>query len=312
MKRIRLQIELSDKEFANRLSQYIKINGLNIFNIINDKPDAVLHDCMKDNNDEYIMLNTNNKETSIYRYQSADRIMGSIMECMDDIDVVLDMKLKSNNKTIFVTSAHGGAGKTYISSALAIYLARKGKKVLHINLDGLCVNDSLFECDDEKDISLIIYYANKNIGNINTYIERYKNFDAGKNVYFIKSIYPSFETLLSLSSAMTFIESLNSNSLYDYIICDCPLYPVEHYTFMMKNAFKTLFVKCRGSEREEEVTTFLKKNEIDILCLCNMIRYTEGIYIPKAEEDIKYNPSSFYESIEQIAYELEKGNGTGL
>ncbi|HRR36645.1 MAG TPA: hypothetical protein P5535_06250 [Clostridia bacterium] len=52
----------------------------------------------------------------------------------------------------------------------------------------------------------------------------------------------------------------------------------------------------------------MQKNDIRVMQLCNMIRYTEGIYIPKAEEDITHNPYDFYEAIEQVVYELEKND----
>lgn len=307
MDKIRLNIKLSDNEYVKHLSEYIRINGLNIISLTEENPDITLIDSQQ-NNDEFI-LKTHTKETHMYRYKCADRIIGSIIE---NVDISLGVKGKSNNRTIFVTSAHGGAGKTYISQALSIYLSRNGRKVLYVNLDGLCVKDSIFKCDEQNDISLINYYAKKGNENINAYIERYKNYDAAKNVFFLKSIYPSYDVCFDMNSAKVFIDSLNSNDLYNYTIIDCPLYPFSQYALIMKNSYKTLLIKNRGSEREEEAAVFLKKNDIKIMLICNMIRYTEGIYVPKAEEDISHNPKTFYESIEQIVYELEKSDDAGL
>lgn len=307
MNRIRLHIKLSDKEFERRLTEYIKLNGLNIFILTDVKPDATLTDHLQNPNE--LVLENIEKKMSFGKYQSADRIISSIIE---NLDVSFNMNSKSNCKTVFATSAHGGAGKTFISQALSIYLARSGRKVMYVNLDGLCVNDSVFKCNEEKDISLVTYYAKKGVENINKYIEGYKNYDTAKNVYFLKSIYPSFDPSLDTESAEIFIRSLNTNELYDYIVLDCSLLPFSQYFQMMKNSYKTLFIKCRGSEREDEAVTFMQNGGIDILCLCNMIRYTEGIYIPKAEEEIIYNPTSFYDAIEQIVYELEKNHGNCL
>jgi len=302
MNKIKLYVKSSDNEYAGRLKEYIKINGLNMFILTEDNADVVLEDSGAENE---LLLKTSSKEWHTGKYQSADKIISAIME---NIDISAGINVKSENRTIFVTSAHGGAGKTFISQALSIYLSRNGRKVLYINLDGLCVKDSVFRCEQQNDISLIAYYASKGNENINTCIERYKNHDVTKNVYFLNSIYPSYDVTFDMSSAKVFINSLNANSIYNYTIIDCPLYPISPYTFIMKNAYKTLFIKCRGSEREEEVAAFLQKNDIKVIQLCNMIRYTEGIYIPKAEQDIAHNPYDFYEAIEQVVYELEKND----
>ena len=120
MDKIRLNIKLSDNEYVKHLSEYIRINGLNIISLTEENPDITLIDSQQ-NKDEFI-LKTHTKETHMYRYKSADRIIGSIIE---NVDISLGVKGKSNNRTIFVTSAHGGAGKTYFSGSIYIFIKKR-------------------------------------------------------------------------------------------------------------------------------------------------------------------------------------------
>ena len=111
-----------------------------------------------------------------------------------------------------------------------------------------------------------------------------------------------------MDSAAYFIECLHSNELYDYTFIDCPLFANPAYLDMMKCADETVLVKSKGSNREEQVTTFLVENQVNVVLACNMVRYTEGIYIPKVQEDLAHNQVAFYQAIEQILHDSEHDN----
>lgn len=308
MNRIRLKMALTDIDYLNRLSQYIKINGLNVFEIVSQNEQVTLCDSEKPDVDDMFLV-CPDKRIAICKYQSPDRIMNEIVENTCDCNTNIQFKSVSRNKVVIVTSVHGGAGKSFISQGLAICAARMGKNILYISLDGYSVNDGVFSSENEKDISIVLHYTKKQQGDLNTYIEKYKNHDIVHNVYYLQSIYPSCDTALDFASSVFFVDSLSSNELYDYTFIDCPLFANSVYLNMMKKAEKTVLVKSTGSNREEQVSEFLKSNSINTILACNMVRYTEGIYIPKAEEDLSQNPKSFFESMEQLMYELECDDG---
>lgn len=305
MKKIRLKIDIADSEYSDRLSEYIKIKGLNIFEITDLNQHLTLSDLGSEDSDCLHLL-SEKEDVLISKYQSADRIIQSVMEnvskCNEDT-----VKIVSRNcRVIFVTSGHGGAGKSCISQACAIYWARKGKKVMYINVDGFSVNESIFNTEKPYDISLLMHYTNKVNSDFNVYIERYKNHDSEHDVCFLSSVYPSCDTCFNYEQGQYFMNSLISNDIYDYIFIDCPLYANKTYIDMMKLANKTIFIKNKGSKREEEVIRFLENNGISLLIACNMVRYTEGVYIPSAEESISQNPTGFYDAIDELMYELEQ------
>lgn len=308
MNRIRLKIDLTDIDYSNRLSQYIKINGLNVFEITSQNEQVTLCDSENPDVDDMCLV-CQDKRIVICKYQSPDRIMNEIVENTCHCNTNIQFKSVSRNKVVIVTSAHGGAGKSFISQGLAICAARMGKNILYISLDGYSVNDGVFSSENEKDISIVLHYAKKQPGDLNTFIEKYKNHDVVHNVYYLQSVYPSCDTTLDLEGSAFFMDSLCSNELYDYTFIDCPLLANPVCLNMMKHAEKIVLVKSTGSNREEQVFEFLKSNSINTILACNMVRYTEGIYIPKAEEDLSQNPISFFESMEQLVYELGCDDG---
>jgi hypothetical protein len=89
MNKIKLYVKSSDNEYAGRLKEYIKINGLNMFILTEDNADVVLEDSGAENE---LLLKTSSKEWHTGKYQSADKIISAIME---NIDISAGINVKS-------------------------------------------------------------------------------------------------------------------------------------------------------------------------------------------------------------------------
>lgn len=311
MKRLRIRIDGKDKPYLDMLREYLKVNGSGLFDIVDENADCLLTDNQTySGKKDVIVLSEENGD--IFKYQPADHISACILEkgyIGQGSGRPLCMK---KTRIVFMTSAHGGAGKSTIAQGLCLYWSKRSKKVLYIDLDAFTSGECIFSNEKEKDFSILRYYISKMEGDINMYIEKYKNYDAVYDVSYLKSIYPSCENMLTEAESSFLMKGMTENELYDYIVIDPPLYPAKAYLDMMKKSDHVIFVKNAGSTKEEEVIAFLENNDIDPVIACNTVRYTKGIYIPKAESRLELMPKDFFEAMDALSFCMEEKNGESI
>ena|GEM_PF-591214 len=311
MKRLRIRIDGKDKPYLDMLREYLKVNGSGLFDIVDENADCFLTDDQSySGKKDVIVLAEENGD--IFKYQPADHIISCILEKgYKDQGSQRPLCIKKT-EIIFITSAHGGAGKSTIAQGLCLYWAKHSKKVLYIDLDAFTSGECIFSNEKEKDFSILRYYISKMEGDINIYIEKYKNYDTVYDVSYLKSIYPSCENMLSEAESSYLMKGMARNELYDYIVIDPPLYPTKVYMDMMKNCDHVIFVKNAGSTKEEEVIAFLENSGVDPVIACNMVRYTKGIYIPKAQSRLELMPKEFFDAMDALSLCMEEKNGENI
>lgn len=98
------------------------------------------------------------KIPAVGRYQKIENIYKRIISIY--ADNAADIKVKTNNRksnTVLFTSAQGGCGTSTVAAAYAISLARRGKKVLYLNLENFGSSSLFFHGEGQGSFSDVIY-----------------------------------------------------------------------------------------------------------------------------------------------------------
>ena len=136
MTKTQLYFDIEDKEYFERLQQYISANYGTYFEITDSLGDeqqvCTVSDYINKRNRKWIFLIKEEKGDAS-KYSSASEICSLLMEFNDFGAEDRTIKYKKGLVTICLTSAAGGAGKSLISQAVCCCLALTGKKVLYIN-----------------------------------------------------------------------------------------------------------------------------------------------------------------------------------
>lgn len=300
MKKIRVKIEIEDQDYKKRLSDYIKIKGLNLFEI-NEKT----YDLYVKDKQACIYLKTKKEEKVISKYQSAQSIMEEMIEIFSRHQSLDFSSEEKRSKVIGICSSQGGEGKTFLAQRMAIWAKKQGKKVLYINLNGMACHEGIFTCDKPKDLSLLFYYLKKENEKFNTYLEMYKNYDPLYKIYYLSGIYPSFDTFLEEKEVNFLMTALRRNSLYDYIILDIPLCFHRAYINILKMAHFSVYIKTSDGPKQKAIEEYLKKEEVKLVPVCKGSGPCLGIFLDSISENDFNMENDFYQAIESIFYQGE-------
>ncbi|MDK2807276.1 MAG: hypothetical protein PWP24_5 [Clostridiales bacterium] len=154
---------------------------------------------------------------SIFKYQSAERILSSIQSCQED-----GRKGKKNGQTVDavscygVVSANGGSGKTTFSFLLSKYLAKQGR-TLYISFEAL--GTSFLEESQGGNLSDVIYYVkqrkNALLLKIQSLAVSFGEVDCIKPVLCYQDLEEITEADLEF-----LMEELYGTAIYQYIVFD--------------------------------------------------------------------------------------------
>ena len=148
-------------------------------------------------------------------------------------------------KTLVVTSANPGEGKTTVSSNLALVLSQGEKKVLLIDCDMRRPSiHKRFKSTNKNGITDLLV-GNKNIGSV---INKFSN---NLDVITSGSIPPNPAEMLDSKAMTMFIDSMKSE--YDYIVIDTPpVQAVADAQILSTKADGVLFV-VKAEETKKDV-----------------------------------------------------------
>ncbi|MDE5941647.1 MAG: polysaccharide biosynthesis tyrosine autokinase [Muribaculaceae bacterium] len=164
----------------------------------------------------------------------AFRVIRTNLELMMDSDSV-------KNRTIMVTSANPGSGKTFITMNLAVALAIKNKKVVVVDLDLRKASLSAFAGSPAKGVSAFL----TGHASLDQIIVRNVNQTEGLDIVPVGALPPNPAELLYSPRLRTMLDELRNE--YDYVLLDCP--PVEVVAdakIINHHADLTLFVVRAG------------------------------------------------------------------
>ena len=142
----------------------------------------------------------------------AFRVIRTNLELMTDAE-------QSGARTLMITSANPGSGKTFITMNLATVLAIKGKKVVVVDLDLRKASLSTFAGDPSTGVSAYL----SGHATLDQVISRDVDGITGLDLIPVGAIPPNPSELLYSPRLKAMIDTLRTQ--YDYVLLDCP--PVE-------------------------------------------------------------------------------------
>lgn len=163
------------------------------------------------------------EEPVIHKFQKADliyrQILGIYAENVTDI-TGLHMDQGNGAKIIAFLAASGGAGASTAAAACAVRLAKKGQKVLYLNLEQFGSADVFFHAEGTGSFEDIIYAIKSKKNNLSVKLESAVKQDAS-GVWFYSATTTALDTAeLSTSEICNILANIRMCGSYEYIILD--------------------------------------------------------------------------------------------
>lgn len=167
-------------------------------------------------------VETKDEKRAIGKFQKADLIYKQILSLYSEKAQSLSgLKLGDDSaKVLIFSSPCGGTGTSSMAAACASYFAKKGKKVLYLNLEKFGSADVFFSADGQFDISDIIFALKTKKANLSLKLESCVK-QAAKGVHFYSQSKVALDMVeLTSDEIIHLISELKLTSTYDYIIVD--------------------------------------------------------------------------------------------
>lgn len=163
-----------------------------------------------------------NGNRAICKYQKVDIIYKQILDLFSDNSSAFSVHQEGNEQCqlLIFASPCGGTGTSTMAAACAIHLARKGKRVLYLNLEKLGASDVFFRGDGQGNFGDIIYAMKSRKANLALKIESCVRCDA-HGVHFYAPAKIALDMLeLTGEETQELFRILKSSAAYDFIIVD--------------------------------------------------------------------------------------------
>lgn len=167
-------------------------------------------------------IDTLNDQRAICKFQKADLIYKQILSVYSEkASSITGFNVTGDESCVVVfCSASGGVGSSTMAAAYAVRLARKGKKVLYLNLEKFGSADVFFSGQGQFDMSDIIFALKSKKTNLPLKLESCVKQDSN-GVYFYSQTKIALDMMeLSTDDIIRLITELKIAGSYDYIILD--------------------------------------------------------------------------------------------
>lgn len=300
----KLYFDIKDKEYFDRLSQYITANYGMYFEITdsveNESPVCIVSDYINKRNKRGIFL-VKEENGDVSKYCSASEICSALMEFNDFGAENCALKSKKGPLSVCVISAAGGAGKSVIAQALCCSYALKGKKVLYINLNPFSTHEQVFVDKEKNAYTRLRFYIRKMSGDISTLLKRVACTDAKRRIDYIINENPSADGFIKTDEASWFMAEINKGCCYDVILFDMSSYPGEGQIEIMKKAGRTFLVcKKNPDEKHNAFRRFLVLAGVDNIIDVSNFSEDGKNRIPEAEGIFTQTPLKFWSAIDDL------------
>lgn len=159
----------------------------------------------------------------IHKFQKADLIYRQILSIYaENVTEITGLHMEQGNggRLIAYLAVSGGTGASTIAAASAIRLARKGKKVLYLNLERFGSSDVFFQADGTGSFQDIIYAIKSRKGNLSVKLESVVKQDPS-GVWFYSATATALDMAeLNSEEIRNMIANIKMCGAYDYIILD--------------------------------------------------------------------------------------------
>ena len=167
-------------------------------------------------------VETINDKSTICKYQKADIIYKEILNIFSENNAnISGVKFENNGaRVIAFASAGGGVGSSTVSAAFCKYLAKRGQKVLYLNLEMLGETGLYFNADGQFDFSDVIYALKSRKTNLIMKLESCVKQDIS-GVYFFDACKIALDMEeLKTEELQTLLTTLKNTGSYQYIVLD--------------------------------------------------------------------------------------------
>lgn len=186
---------------------------------------------------------------AICKFQSIEMIYKQILdvfsETNSDIIAIKNKNGESGSRVIICQSIAGGDGGSTVAAALAINIARKGRKVLYLNYEKIMSTDVFFSAQGASSFNDVIYAVKSKKNNLNIKLEASVKSDQN-GVFF----YSGCKTALDMSELtedekIYLLKVLKNCGRYDDIIVDMN-FEFNKFSEEMYEIASKILVVCNG------------------------------------------------------------------
>ncbi len=252
-----IYFDVEDKEFFDRLGEYIGLNFPRFLRICkeNEKSDFVITDYLNKRNSRNI-ITIKESEGDIVKYQKASGICIELVRIIyKDIDISEEQK-ESGTSIICITSARGGVGKTKIAISLASHAARSGRDVLYINLDPTSTCEVNLTGNPKNALTKLQYYLESENKTSGTILKELANQMEGGAFDCIVNVHPSPDCVIGSNTADKLLETAMTDSFHDLTILDLPSFLSDSLIRLLKGS--TGGIILTGSEINSREKKFIE------------------------------------------------------
>lgn len=161
-------------------------------------------------------------ENALCKFQKAELIYKQVLSIFSDQASAITgmMGNPSGSKLFGFFSVAGGCGSTAAAVAFALYLARKGKKVLYLNLETFGNADLFFNGEGQGSFEDVIYAVKSRKGNLYLKMESSVKRDESGVYFFSKTSTALDMNELKAEEIRRILTELQTFCDYEYIVLD--------------------------------------------------------------------------------------------
>jgi len=312
MMKTQLYFDVKDKEYFERLQQYITANYGMYFEITdsyeNESQACTVSDYINKRNRKGIFL-VKEEKGDVSKFCSASEICSALMEFNNFGNEDNNSKNKNGLHVVCVTSAAGGVGKSVIAQALCCSWALKGKKVLYINPNPFSTYEQIFTDKEKNAYTRLRFYIRKMSGDISTRMKSLACTDLKRRVDYIINAFPSPDGFIQSEEASWFMTEISKSCCYDVIVFDMPSCPDEGLIEIMKKSNRTFLVfKENPDDRHNAFRRFLVSGGVNYISDVANFSGTCKNQVPKAEGIFTHNPPDFWGALNDLCKFSEVNN----
>ena len=162
------------------------------------------------------------EQRAICKFQKGELIYKEVLGLYsENVADITSISIENNNsRVITFTGASGGTGISAVAAACAIYLAKRGKNVLYLNMELCGSANAIFSAPGQFDFSDVIYAVKSKKSNLSLKLESTVKQDA-TGVFFYDPCRIALDmTEITNEDIRTLINHLGLVGTYHYILID--------------------------------------------------------------------------------------------
>ena len=163
-----------------------------------------------------------NNQRAICKFQRVDLIYKQILSIYsENAGNISGLGMGDDScRVITFTSPSGGTGSSTMASSCAVHYAKKGRKVLYLNLEQFGSSDLFFDAEGQFDMSDVIFALKSKKANLAIKLESCVKQDIS-GVYFYSQTKNPLDMLeLNMEEKTRLISEIKLSGVYDIIIVD--------------------------------------------------------------------------------------------